>query len=178
MYARKASACLIKPSWFPVCTRRKQACMERSMNGEQGNKSNMPLDRTRDNCRLGQRDRRRRASRQEDFESREPHTFEPERTQCEFRPFRNSPNAENDEAPRPSFRDNAQKFLPGEIFLPENAARRMYDQVAGFREKFINQNSGRTRDAKREPVTTSPIRPIYLRKVKRGPLCVLASEPR
>ena len=101
-----------------------------------------------------------------------------ERTQSEPRPHRHGPNADDDGPPRPSFRDIAQKFLQGEMFLPENAARRMDDQVAEFREKFVNQNSRRTRDAEREPVPPSPIQPIYVRKLKRGPLSVLAPELR
>ena len=48
---------------------------------------------------MEQRDRRQRASRPEDFDSRAPHTLEPERIQSEFRPHRTSPNAEDDEAP-------------------------------------------------------------------------------
>ena len=64
------------------------------------------------------------------------------------------------------------------MFLRENAARRMDDQVAEFREKFVNHNSRKTRDAEREPVPPSPIRPMYVRKVKRGPLSVLAAELR
>ena len=64
------------------------------------------------------------------------------------------------------------------MLLRENAARRMDDQVAEFREKFVNHNSRKTRDAEREPVPPSPIRPIYVRKVKRGPLRVLAAELR
>ena len=51
-------------------------------------------------------------------------------------------------------------------------------QVAKFREKFVNHNSRKTRDAEREPVPPSPIRSIYVRKVKRGPLGVLAAELR
>ena len=148
------------------------------MSEEQDNRSNMPLGRTRKNDRPEQQDSRRRASRPEDLEKRAPHTLELERTKSEPRPHRNGPNADDDEPPRPSFRDIAQKFLPGEIFLPENAARRMDDQVAGFRDKFVNQNSRRTRDAEREPVPPSPIRPICVRKVKRGPLSVLAAELR
>ena len=129
----------------------------------------MPLGRTRDNGRPGQQDSRRRESRPEDLENRAPHTLELRRTQSEPRPHRNGPHADDDAPPGLSFRDNAQKFLPGEMFLPGNAARRMDDQVAEFREKFVNHNSRRTRDAEREPVPPSPIRPIYVRKVKRGP---------
>ena len=151
--------------------------MERSMSEEQDNRTNMPFGRTRDKGRSEQKDSRRRESRPEDLENRAPHTLEVERTQSEPRPHRN-PNADDDAAPRPSFRDIAQKFLPGEMFLRENAARRMDDQVAEFREKFVNQNPRRTRDAEREPVPPSPIRPIYVRKVKRGPLSVLAAELR
>ena len=138
----------------------------------------MPLGCTRDNDRPEQQDGRRRASRPEDLENRAPHTLELERTHCEPRPHRNGPNADEDEPPRPSFRDIAQKFLPGETFLLENAARRMDGKVAEFLKKFVNQNSRRTRDAERKPVRPSPIRPIYLRKVKRGPLSVLAAELR
>ena len=152
--------------------------VERSMSEEQDNKSNMPLGRTRKNDRPEQQDGRRRASRPEDLENRAPHTSELERTHSEPRPHRNGPNADEDEPPPPSFRDIAQRFLPGEMFLPENAATRMDDQVAEFREKFVNHNSRKTRDAEREPVTPSPIRPIYVRKVKRGPLSVLAAEIR
>ena len=93
----------------------------------------MPLDRTRSSGRLEQRDSRRRESRPEDLENRAPHTLELERTQSESRPHRNDPNADDAAPPRPSFRDIAQKFLPGEMFLPENAARRMDEQVAEFR---------------------------------------------
>ena len=64
------------------------------------------------------------------------------------------------------------------MFLRENAARRMDAQVAEFRQKFVNHNSRKTRDAERELVPPSPIRPIYVRKVKRGPLSVLAAELR
>ena len=132
----------------------------------------------RDNGRPEQQDSRRRASRPEDLENRAPHTLELERTQSEPRPHRTGPNADDDEPPRPSFRDIAQKFLPGEMFLPENAARRMDDQVAEFREKFVNHISRGTRDAGREPVPPSSIQPIYVRRFKRGPLSVLAAELR
>ena len=54
----------------------------------------------------------------------------------------------------------------------------MEDQVVQFREKFVNQNLGRTRGTERGSVAPSPIRPIYARKVKRGPLSVLAAELR
>ena len=140
------------------------------MSEGQDNGSNMQLGRTRDNGRPEQQDSRRRESRPEDLENRAPHTLELRRTQSEPRPHHNGPNADDDAPPRPSRRDNAQKFLPGEMFLPENAARRMDDQVAEFREKFVNHNSRKTRDAEREPVP-----PIYVRKVKRGPLSVLAA---
>ena len=122
----------------------------------------MPLGRTRDNGRPEQQDSRRRESRPEDLENRAPHTLELERTEREPRPHRNDPNTDDDGPPRPSFRDIAQKFLSGEMFLPENAARRMDEKVAEFREKFVNHNSRKTRDAEREPVPPSPIRPIYV----------------
>ena len=151
--------------------------MERSMSEEQDNRTNIPQGRTQDNGRLEQQDSRRRESRPEDLENRAPHTLELEITQSEPRPHRN-PNADDDAPPRPSFRDIAQKFLPGEMFLRENAETRMDDQVAEFCEKFVNHNSRKTRDAEREPVPPSPIRPIYVRKVKRGPWSVLAAELR
>ena len=152
--------------------------MERSMSEEQDNSSNMPLGGTRKNDCPEQQDSRRRASRPEDLENRAPHTLQLERTQSKPRLHRNGPNADDDAPPRSSFRDIAQKFLPGEMFLLESAARRMDDQVAEFREKIVNQNPRRTRDAEREPVPASPIRPIYVRKVKRGPLSALAAELR
>ena len=62
------------------------------------------------------------------------------------------------------------------MFLSENAARRMDDQVAEFREKFVNHTSRRARDAEREPDPPNPIQPIHVRKVKRGPLSVLTAE--
>ena len=64
------------------------------------------------------------------------------------------------------------------MFLPDIVARRMDEHVAEFREKFVNQNSGRIRDAEREPVPPSQIRPVYVRKVKREPLSDLAAEVR
>ena len=88
------------------------------MSEEQDNRSNIPLDRTRDNGRPEQQDRGRRASRPEDFESRAPHTLELEETQSEPRPHRNGSNGDDDEPPRPSFRDITQKFLPGESSFP------------------------------------------------------------
>ena len=145
------------------------------MSEEQDNRSNVPLGRTRYNGRPEKQDSRRRASRPENLENRAPHTLELEGTQSEPRRHRNGPNADEDAPPRPSFRDIAQKFFPGEMFLRENAARRMDDQVAEFREKFVNHNSRRTRDAELEPVPPSPIRPIYVRKVKRGSFSVLAA---
>ena len=51
-------------------------------------------------------------------------------------------------------------------------------QVAEFREKFVNHNSRKKRDAERELLPPSPIRPIYARKVKREPLSVSAAELR
>ena len=132
----------------------------------------------RKNDRPEQQDSRLRASRPEDLENRAPHTLELKRTDSEPRPHRNGPNANDDEPPDPSFRDIAQKFLPEEMFLSENAARRMDDQVAEFREEFVTRKPRRTRDAEREPVPPSPIRPIYVRKVKRGRLSVLAAELR
>ena len=106
------------------------------MSEEQDNRSNMPLGPTRGNGRQEQQDSRRRASRPEDLESRAPHALELEITQSEPRTHRNGPNADDDVPPRPSFRDIAPKFLPGEMFRPENAAKRKDDQVAEFREKF------------------------------------------
>ena len=73
--------------------------MERTMNGEQDNRSTLPLNRTRDNGLLEQRDSSRRAKRPEDFEFRARHTLAPERIQSEFRRHRNGPNAAEDEAP-------------------------------------------------------------------------------
>ena len=64
------------------------------------------------------------------------------------------------------------------MFLRDTAAQMMEDQVVEFREKFVNQNLGRTRGTERVSVAPSPIRPIYVRKVKRGPLSVLAAELR
>ena len=84
-------------SWFPHGEHNHH--MERSMNDEQDNGGNMQIGRTLYNGQMEQRDRRQRASRPEDFDSRAPHTLEPERIQCEFRPHRTSPNAEDDEAP-------------------------------------------------------------------------------
>ena len=54
----------------------------------------------------------------------------------------------------------------------------MDDQVAEFREKFVNHNSRRTRDAEQEPVPPCPIQPMYVRRVKLGHLSVLAAELR
>ena len=152
--------------------------MARSMSDEQDNGTNMSLGCTRENGHPEQQDSRRGESRPEDLENSAPHTVELEGTQSEPRSHRNGPNADDDAPPRPSFRDIAQNFLPGEMLLPENAARRMDDLVAEFQQKVVNHNSGRTRDAEREPVRPSPIQPIYVRKVKRGPLSVLAAELR
>ena len=132
----------------PDCDKMKIIIVRGKSVCEEHDNSNMPLGRTRDNgcpdsrhpLSRVQQDSRRRESR-EDLENRAPHTLELERMQSEPRPHRNGPNADDDEPPRPSFRDIAQKFLPEEMFLPENAARRMDDQVTEFREKFVNQNS-------------------------------------
>ena len=85
--------------------------MERSMSEEYDNRSNMPLGHTRKNGRPEKQDSTRRASRPEELENRAPHTLEPERTHSEPRPHRNGPNADEDEPPRPSFKDIAQKVL-------------------------------------------------------------------
>ena len=51
-------------------------------------------------------------------------------------------------------------------------------KLRNFGRNFVHHNSRSKRDAEREPVPPSPIRPIYVRKVKRGPLSVLAAELR
>ena len=79
---------------------------------------------------------------------------------------------------RSSFKEIAQELLPRDMFLRDTAAQMMENQVVEFREKFVNQNMGRTRDAERVSVAPSPIKPIHVRKVKRGPLGVLAAELR
>ena len=68
---------------------------------------------------------------------------------------------------RRSFKEIAQELLPGDMFLRDTAVQMMEDQAVEFREKFVNQNLRQTRGTERGSVAPSPIRPIYVRKVKR-----------
>ena len=116
--------------------------------------------------------------RPEDLESRAPHALELEITQSEPRTHRNGPNADDDEPLANRLETSLKSSYQEKCSFPRTPQEEWMTKLRSLGRNLSTKAQEEHETSNENPVPPSPIRPIYVRKVKRGPLSVLAAELR